>query len=382
MHVLQIGKFYPPYKGGMETHLQMLCTELKQHVKLKVIVANTKLTTEHEDMQGVSVTRAGRLCQPAGAPICLSMAREIRSSPADIVHIHVPNPTAILAYLASGHRGRLVITYHSDTLRQKVLTRLFDPILEQAMHRAAAIIATSPNLIDHSVVLSRWRDRCRVIPFGVDSEQFDRINSTEVARIQEKFGPRIVLAVGRLVYYKGFEYLVQAMPSVKANLIIIGKGPLKKRLLALARDSGVPGRVHILEHVEDAVPFFQAANVFALPSVARTEAFGIVQLEAMAAGKPVVNTDLESGVPYVSLHNITGITVPPKDPKSLAAALNEIINNPKRAAALGSAARSRARQEFAVAKMITRTLLAYDEVTQNGVQSKHAVANIVLDQSA
>src|SRR5262249_22178391 len=152
----------------------------------------------------------------------------------------------------------------------------------------------------------------------VDLAKFDRFDEDEVERIRRRYGPRIVVSVGRLIYYKGLEYLIDAMIRVSGRLLVIGDGPLRPRLerQAVVRNSG--DRAIFLGEVRDIVPYYHAAYVFVLPSVARSEAFGIVHLEAMACGKPVVNTRLASGVPFVSPHGVTGLTVPPAHPGALA----------------------------------------------------------------
>ncbi len=290
--------------------------------------------------------------------------REIRRSDADIVHIHLPNPTAVLAYLASGHRGRLVVTYHSDTVRQKVLGPLFAPFLHTALRRASAIIATSPDYRRTSPVLARYLDRCHVIPYGIAVEQFERSDPAEVSKVRERYGERLILSVGRLVYYKGFEYLIRAMQQVRGRLIIIGDGPLRQPLQQLVADLGLGDKVVLAGEIQnaDVTPYYHAADLFALASIARSEAFGIVQIEAMAAGIPVVNTSLDSGVPFVSLHNQTGLTVPPENPDALAAAINRLLDDRNLRQSLGDAARLRARQEFSLATMTSRTLALYETV--------------------
>src|SRR5262249_40027005 len=179
----------------METHLQVLCEELKRSVNVEVIVANDHRRTTEELIGGVKVTRAGTVFNLAAAPICPEMVRRIRDAKADLVHIHIPNPAAILMYLASGHRGRLVFTYHSDIIRQQVLGRAFCPILRHALNRADSIIVSSPTYINTSPILPAYRDRCRVIPFGIPLKQFEGANMTEISRIRQRYGPRIVLGV-------------------------------------------------------------------------------------------------------------------------------------------------------------------------------------------
>ncbi|MFL6285981.1 MAG: glycosyltransferase [Pyrinomonadaceae bacterium] len=362
LRVLQVGKFYPPHKGGMESHLQALCGQLRGRVDVEVLVSSDTRETTEEVLDSVKVTRTGTLFDFAAAPVCPEAVRRIRESRADLVHIHWPHPTALLAYLASGHKGRLVITYHSDIVRQKILAKLFWPVLRKVLDRADAIVAASPNYVESSPILQRFEGKCRVIPFGVPLAQFDRFDPEEVARIRTLYGPRIVLGVGRLIYYKGFEHLVRAMKNLDAHLLIVGEGPLRGALEREALREGVSDRVTLLGRVEDVVPYYHAADVFALSSVARSEAFGIVQLEAMACRKPVVNTALDSGVTFVSVDGVTGLTVPPGDSESLAAALNRLLEDSALRALYGRAARLRVEREFDLEVMGRRTLRLYDEV--------------------
>jgi glycosyltransferase involved in cell wall biosynthesis len=357
-----VGKFYPPNMGGMETHLQALCENLLPFADVQAVVANKKRRSEEDWVNGVRVLRAGTLLTMSSAPVSPRMVQVIRASNADIVHLHLPNPMAVLAYLVSGHRGELVITYHSDVVRQKVLGPAFQPVLKRALDRATAIITTSPVYAESSPVLPFYAAKCRVIPFGIQPEQMLHPDRGAVARIREKFGPRIIVSVGRLVYYKGFEYLIRAMSKVRGKLLIAGDGPLRGALEHEARAGGVADRVIFLGRVQDVAPYYHASDLFVLPSIARSEAFGIVQLEAMACGKPVVNTRLESGVPFVSLNKVTGLTVPPCDAEALAQAINKLLGNRALREAYGAAARRRVQSEFSQDVMIHRTYELYADV--------------------
>ena len=363
MRVLQVGKYYPPHRGGMESHLEGLCGELKRFIDVEILVASSNGSqTSEELVDDVKVSRLGKLFRLRSAPFCPQMVRQIRSSKADLIHIHHPNPAAVLAYLASGHRGRLVFTYHSDIVRQKVLSRFFDPILKLALNRADTIIVSSSNYIRSSYILPLYEKKCRIIPMGVPIERFERPDLAEVARLRKLFGPRIVLGVGRLVYYKGFEHLIAAMKFVAGRLIIVGSGPLHNALQQQAESCGVSERVTFLTSVDDVRPYYHAADVFALSSVARSEAFGIVQLEAMACGKPVVNTKLDTGVTSVSIDGVSGVTVPPADPEALGKAINALLDNPLRSSAYGRAGQLRVKQHFSLQQMARQTLDAYHEV--------------------
>lgn len=363
LRVLQIGKFYPPHAGGMETHLEALCGELKQTIEVEIVVASSNGSHASEELlEGLKVARLGKLFSLRSAPFCPRMVRRIRAAKADIVHIHLPNPGAVLAYLASGHRGRLVFTYHSDIVRQKVLSRFFDPLLRHALSRADAIIVSSSNYLKSSYVLPLYEEKCRVIPFGIPLENFQWPDPHEVQKLREQFGPRLVLGVGRLVYYKGFEHLIDAMKFVDGRLLIVGRGPLHNALQQQAEHSGLGERVRVLADVKDVAPYYHAADVFALSSVARSEAFGIVQLEAMACGKPVVNTNLDTGVPSVSLDGVSGITVPPANAEALGQAINALLDNPLQSAKYGRAGQLRVKQLFSLSAMARQTLDLYNEV--------------------
>lgn len=363
--VLHVGKFYPPHMGGIETHLQALCAELRKSLDVEVIVANEDHSSVEETLDGVPVHRLPTWFTAASSPLCPGMIPRLHGFRGDIVHLHLPNPVAVLAYLASGYRGALVVTYHSDLVRQKFLGPAFEPFLHAALRRSAAIITTSPNYLETSSILARHKNRCHVIPLGIRIEDFDHCPPDAVAEVRQQYGERLIVSVGRLVYYKGFEHLVRAMTQVQGNLLIVGTGPLHGSLAALASQLGVTDRVHFLGKTDHAklVACYHAAEVFVLPSVVRSEAFGIAQVEAMAAGLPVVNTNLQSGVPFVSPHGQTGLTVPPADPDSLAASINTLLNDPDLRASLGNAARLRARQQFSLETMVSRTLSLYEEVT-------------------
>jgi rhamnosyl/mannosyltransferase len=364
LRTLQVGKFYPPYMGGMETHLQVLCENLQPAIKVQVIVANQGRRSAEDSVRGVRVMRAGTIFNLSAAPICPAMVPAIRQTRAEIVHLHLPNPPATLAYLASGHRGKLVVTWHSDIVRQRFLGRAFEPFLQRLLDRSDAIIATSPNYIESSPMLAARQERCCVIPYGIPLEQFQNRDEAAIERIRQLYGDRLILSVGRLVYYKGFEHLIRAMTQVKGRLLIIGDGPLRASLEQEARVCGVAGRVHFLGELqnEETIPFYHAADVFALASVARSEAFGIVQLEAMACGKPVVNTKLDSGVPFVSRNRETGFTVPPADSQSLAAAINLLLDDDALRSAYGKAALRRVQEEFTQEIMTRRVLELYARI--------------------
>jgi glycosyltransferase involved in cell wall biosynthesis len=363
LKILHVGKFYSPHRGGIESHLNVLCSELRKSMDLRVIVANDTPNMENELVNGVPVLRLANRLTLASTSFCPDMAAKIKAAKADLIHIHLPNPAAVLAYLASGYKGRVIFSYHSDVIRQKYLNALFRPIQQLALRRSSAIIVGSPQL-QRSSDLAVFRDRCRVIPYGLPVEQFAQADTSKVNCFRQRYGSRLVLTVGRLVYYKGLQFAIRAMTLVRGTLLIVGVGPLRASLQALASELGVADRVIFLGELsdDDLRICYHASDVFALSSIARSEAFGIVQIEALAAGKPVINTQLDTGVPFVSLNGVTGLTVPPSDHIALAAAINRLLDDHELQVSYGRAARLRASTEFSVEAMSSRTLQLYQEV--------------------
>ena len=304
------------------------------------------------------------------------MARRIAASDANIVHLHLPNPAAMFAFLTSGYRGPVVATYHSDIVRQKILAACLNPLTQRFLKRCDAIVVTSPNYLASSRSLVKHRERCHVIPFGIPLDSFLHPDFSLVTRIRRQYGERLILSVGRLVYYKGFEHLIEAMTLVEGTLLIAGEGPLRQKLEEKALRLGVAQKVVFLGGIcdEELRACYHAADVFVLASTMRSEAFGIVQIEAMASGTPVVNTRLDTGVPFVSLHEETGLTVPPADPRCLAGSINAIFNSPRMRGEFGRAARRRAQEFFSVEKMVASTVGLYESVVKRSVGVRAAAA--------
>ncbi|HVA84581.1 MAG TPA: glycosyltransferase [Candidatus Binataceae bacterium] len=375
LKVLHVGKFYPPHPGGMESHLQTLCEELSKSIEVEVLVASDRWRSARSTQGNVELVRLATALMLHGTPIVPLMARAIRRARPDVLHLHFPNPMAALACLISRLDVPLVVTWHSDVVRQRRAAAAFAPLLSLLLRRCAAIIVGSTAYVETSAVLSTRRKLCRVIPFGIRAAAFEHPDAARVAELRRRYGERIVLGVGRLIYYKGFEHLVRAMADVRATALIAGDGALSGALKAEAARLGVGDRVVLLGRVNDTdlKASYHACDVFALPSVERSEAFGIVQLEAMACGRPVVNTRLDSAVPQVSLDGLTGLTVPPGDPAALAVALNALLDDPARRAAMGAAARQRVREEFSAELMARRTLEVYREVVAGAARERRAV---------
>lgn len=363
MKVVHVGKYYPPHWGGMETALKDMCEVLSSRVELEALVASDGRTAVTEIVRGVRVSRLASLGTLFSQPLVAGLGRRLRQTDADVVHLHEPNPLAMISFLLSGSSAPLVIHYHSDIVRQKRLRVLYRPWLEWGFARASAIVAGSEELVRHSPVLSRWRQKCVVIPFGIDLARFLAIERTPAADLSAR--PPLILAVGRLAYYKGFHYLVEAMRSVpEARLAIAGEGEEREALEQSIDRLGLAGRVELCGRLTDAelLDWYRRADIFCLPSCERAEAFGLVQLEAMGSGLPVVSTDLPTGMRAVNRNGETGAVVPPHDAGALAAALARLAADPALRRRQGEAARRRALALFSRDRMGQQLLALYQRV--------------------
>ena len=357
MKILLVNKLYHPWIGGIETVTKDLAEGLRgQGFETEVLACVPRGSASDETIGGVPVHKAGSFGIFLSMPLSFDFFGKFRrlSRAADVIFLQHPFPLATLAHLLFARKKTVVVWYHADIERQKIANVFFAPLLRRSLARAARILVASRNLIVHSPHLRPFRSRCAVIPFGIDLARFNETDAIRKAAesVRAKFGAPLALAVGRLVPYKGYEYLIRAMKGVAAKLLIVGGGPLEAELKKIAADEGVASQISFVDHVDDPVPYFFACDFFALPSIYKTEAFGIVQLEAMACGKPVVNTDIPTGVPEVSIGGETGYTVPPRDVAALHGAIDALANDAAERERLGKAARTRAQDVFSMERFL------------------------------
>jgi glycosyltransferase involved in cell wall biosynthesis len=365
----------------METHLQSLVTRLQSTIDLQVAVAADPAAPGHETNNGVPLRRMRTYGVIAATPICPELFSVIGDVNPDLVHIHHPHPLAMLAYLMARPSMPCVVSYHSDIVRQRMLRRVIAPIVHWTLARSAAILVASPQLIE-SPVLRPFRHKCHLVPYGLDTAEWKTVDPAPAMALREQYGRRIVLAVGRLTHYKGFEYLIRAMHNVvDATLVIVGEGALRQSLESVIAAEGLGDRVRLLGAVADVRSYYDACDVFVLPSISPNEAFGIVQLEAMAAGKPVVNTALDSGVTFACPTDVAALTVPPRDSAALAGAISRLLADPELRARLGNAGRARVAKEFPADVMADRTLEIYRAVTAMSTAGGHVRPVVTPERS-
>ena len=358
IRVTHVGKFYPPVPGGMERVLHALCQgEREKGIDSRALVVATGPKTVEEAVAGVPVTRAASLLRVGSvwfAPALIPLLKRIRT---DILVLHEPNPMALLAYAIARPRHRLVVWYHSEVLRPRWRYKLiYEPFLKVPMRRAVRIFVSSPALVEHAGALAAHRRQCEVIPFGLDIPgPRDAAPPSSIAAVRAKWPGPIALFVGRLVPYKGVGVLLRALRGVEVAAVIIGDGPLRSPLERETAMLGIGDRVFFLGSVDDATvaAWYAASDFFVLPSVTRAEAFGLVQLEAMARGKPVISTRLATGVPWVNQDGVSGLTVEPGDALALAAAIRHLSVHRAERDRLARGAAARAQAQFAKTRMLT-----------------------------
>ncbi len=377
LKILHAAKFYPPVRGGMETVVGDLCNGTAEEWEVRVVAANERPRTVEEQCGAVEVVRAAAFGSANSVPLCPSLAMHLWRKPADCVVLHEPNPIAGSALFLRMPGRRLVVWHHSDLLRPCWAPYTYGLVQRALYRRAECVIVSSPNLAASSSLV-QWARRVVVIPFGIQIERYRRLDGKQRAIVNTlraaTTGPR-ALFVGRFVYYKGVDVLLEAMARCAGTLLLVGDGPLEPVLRQRAIALGIQDRVVFAGRVsdEDLPAYYQASDVFVLPSIARTETFGVVQVEAMAAGLPVVSTNLPTGVPWVNQHGVSGLVVPPADAGRLADAIGCLLESPELRGRLGRNAAARASDLFSRDRMIA----AFKDVVERAVSAPELIGSRV-----
>ena len=370
MKILHVYKdYYPPVKGGIEGHLNLLCNGLKSRgVDVQVLVSNATNKFQRESFNGIPIAKAPQWGRFYSAPLTPTFHLYLRKygQASDIIHFHHPNPTAEFSYFCTNLKKKIVVTYHSDIIRQDKLGKIYSPFRNMFLEASHRIIATSPNYIHTSNILNKFQHKCTVIPLGVNVDRF-ALNGdlSKIMKIKEENERRpLILFVGRFRYYKGLHILVPALQNVDARLMLIGTGPEEERLRMLVKQFHLQEKIKFLGELpdEDVNAYYKACDIVVLPSHLRSEAFGIVQLEAMSCKKPVVSTELGTGTSFVNINQKTGIVVKANDADALSAGLNVLVKNPDKGIAYGKYGYNRVNKLFSAQIMVDKTLQLYEEV--------------------
>lgn len=358
--VLELGKFYP-ISGGVEKVMWDITSGVSSRgLDCDMLCAGRQPQTITLNGHGhIYVVKA--LMKAAATMLSPAMILWLRKHRGDYdtVHIHHPDPMACIALFLSGFKGRVILHWHSDILKQRLLLGLYRPFQSWMIGRADVIVGTTPVYLRESEALADVQKKCVHIPIGVTAVPEDEEGA---ARIRLQFaGKKIVYSLGRLVGYKGFEYLVDAAKYLSDDYVVVigGAGPLRDELQRKVDGEGLGDKVKLIGRVPegDFAAWYRACDVYCLSSVWKTEAFAIVQIEAMSCAKPVVATRIPgSGVPWVNSHGVSGLNVEPCDGRQLAEAVTYITSDPERYDGFCRGARARYEQMFTYGRMIDRCM--------------------------
>lgn len=374
INILQVSRYYSPHTGGIETVVKAIAEGLPERYRTISLSCSESVKSTLEYKNRIAVYRSGSFRSIFGLPLSPKFITDFisLSKSSDIVHLHMPFPLGDIALRLSGYQGKVVLWWHSDVVRQKHMMLFYKPWLRYVLERADRIIVCTPGNIDSSDYLKYYRSKCTVIPFGLDETFINE--GKEAARLYKPGSTVKFLFVGRLVYYKGCEVLLSAFSNItQAELTIIGTGSHETRLKKQAENLKLKERVHFLGQVEadELKKQLSQCDVLVLPSTKKSESYGIVQLEAMAYGKPVINTNLPGGVPCVSLDGQTGLTVEPGSVKQLESALRYMIFHPDERLLMSKRALLRIETNFQLKNTLERLQSCYEELLNEKTKSKN-----------
>lgn len=359
MNILHIYKDYYPVLGGIENHLKILAeAQAAAGNQVTVLVCDPGYRTVTEIRNGVTVIKAGRLATVASMPLSMAQPWALMRSKPDIVHIQSPYPLGEAANWLLGRAKATVISYQSDIVRQQAILRFYAPVLRRVLQAADRILVNNPRYLDTSVWLQPVRNKCTVVPIAIDVRRFE-------PAVHVRRDPFKLLFVGRLRYYKGLDTLLHALTHIpQTQLTIVGIGPMQAEWQALTDELGLADRVLFAGEIDDdhLPDYYREADLFVLPSNARSEAYGIVLLEAMASGLPCITTELGTGTSWIVQHGGTGLVVPPQNSLALAEAINKLRVNEKLRRQFAEAGLARVRTEFSQEVMVGRIMQVYADV--------------------
>jgi len=369
--ILQLGKFYPPDVGGIETVMLNLTTELnKNYFQCDVLCSNSENLYKEEFIDEYKVYRTkswGKYFSTSISPQMIFKLRKIINE-YDIVHIHHPDPMATLAlFLAYKKSIKIVVHWHADIVKQKIILKFYSILQQWMLRKADLIVTTSPTCAKESQWLQNFQYKTISIPIGIHENTLT-VNKDKLEELKKKYAnKKIVFSIGRHVYYKGFEYLIKSAKYLDDEILIVigGSGPLTDKLTKLIEDQNLNKKVELVGriHQEDLGAYYVISKIFCLPSIARSEAFGVVQLEAMTFKKPLIATKIfGSGTSWVNKNNVSGINVNIKKPKEIAKAVKSLLSSNDYYEEISAKSFKRFDSKFRLENMVSKFMSAYKTI--------------------
>lgn len=347
--------YYPDSMGGIEQVIFQLAEGCQAHgIESQVLYLSERGAARGEPVANHLTHRSKLDLHVASTGFSLSGLKDFAelASQADVIHYHFPWPYMDLVHFLSRLNKPTVVTYHSDIVKQKWLLKLYQPLMNRFLSSVDRVVASSPNYAAHSPVLTHFKDKVSIIPFGLDRATYPQPTEEKLAFWRARLGERFFLFVGALRYYKGLDYLLEAARINGLPVAIVGGGHLEHELKQRAQTLGLTN-VHFLGGLpdEDKAALLQLCCGFVFPSHLRSEAFGISLLEAAMYGKPLIACEMGSGTTFINLADQTGLVVPPRDAPALAHAMQRLWDDPAMAQAMGAKALERYESVFTAPAM-------------------------------
>ena len=371
MKILQTPVRFYPFTGGVENYVYNLSRELvKLGHDVTVVCANEPAGEKDEVIDGIKIKRLSYIGKVSNTNIAPRLPFELLREEFDLIHTHLSTPWSAdwSAIAAMTRRKPLVLTHHNNIVGEGYANRVAQvynyTALKLVLERANRIIITQPNYLASSSYLEKYEDKVEVIPVGVDAEKFRPMNT------ENKGNTLFFLSVlDRFHEYKGLDYLLQALNTVKkkvpdVKLIVGGEGELLDRYRQVSSSLGLEENVEFVGFIPDdkIVQYYNRCDLFVLPSIsAEQEGFGMVLLEAMACGRPVIGTEIV-GVAKDLKERGAGIIVECGDAKGLAEAILHILQNKDRAGMMGAAGRCLVEEKYSWGEMAERVEKVYEEL--------------------
>jgi rhamnosyl/mannosyltransferase len=367
--------YFPDPPGGLQEAIRQICLATRERgVETRVFTLSPTPSPKEIDLPEAIVTRSLSWAAPASCDLGgLDALRQFRALAewADVLHFHFPWPFADVLRLLGGTRKPAVMTYHSDIVRQQLLGVAYAPLMRFMLRSMSAVVATSPAYARSSAALTEIVDssRLKTIPLGMLDYRAEALEVRSRSSILTRLGVAdepYILALGVLRYYKGLHTLIEAATRTKAKIVIAGSGPESEALKALAKRLGASNVIFSgqVSH-EEKVVLLNGCRALVLSSHLRSEAFGMVLVEAAMFSKPLICCEVGSGTSYVNDDGVTGYVVPPEDPERLAAAIEKLNTDTTLAATLGNEARLRYERLFSAPALGDAYVMLYRDVIAN-----------------